>query len=62
MNAQERHYTKLFRQQRPDRGWNACYWDAKRHIYFREELAKRVNEHKRRSKAAKKAWAKRRAK
>jgi hypothetical protein len=61
MTKAERHYTTLFRKQRPDRGILECFWDAKRHIHFRATLSADVKAHAKRSKAAKKAWKTRRA-
>jgi len=61
MTKAERHYVQLYRKQDPTRPINECYWDAKRHIHFKETLRQQVEEHKRRSRAAKKAWKKRRA-
>ena len=39
----------------------AAYWAARRHVHFTETLKKDLATHKRRSRAAKKAWAKRKA-
>lgn len=61
MTSAERHYTMLFRQQRPTTPILTCYWDAKRHIHFRAKLSASVKDHAKRSKAAKKAWKTRRA-
>lgn len=61
MTKAERHFTTLFRKERPDRGILECFWDAKRHIHFRETLRATVKASANRSKAAKKAWKTRRA-
>lgn len=59
MTAAERHYTLLFRRERPTRPILECYLAAKRHIHFRADLSASVKAHKSRSRAAKKGWAKR---
>jgi hypothetical protein len=61
MTAAERHYTLQFRAAHPERPILECYWDARRHINFRERLSASVKEHAKRSKAAKKAWKSRKA-
>ena len=61
MTKRERHYTLLFRSQRPDRGWQQCLNDARRHINFVDDLSARVRGDKARSKNAKKGWKTRRA-
>lgn len=55
MTKTERHFTQLFRQQHPDRPMVECFWDAKRHIHFRETLRASLADHAKRSRAAKKA-------
>lgn len=61
MTSAERHYTLLFRAQRPDLGMQQCFHDARRHISFKKRLEADVAAHARRSKAAKKAWRVRKA-
>ena len=61
MTKRERHYTLLFRSQRPDRGLQQCLNDARRHIHFCDDLSARVRADKRRTKAAKAGWKTRRA-
>lgn len=61
MTQTERHFTLLFRSQRPDRGMLACFHDARRHVHFRATLSADVKAHAKRSRAAKKAWKTRRA-
>lgn len=39
----------------------AAYWAARRHVHFMDRMKKDIDTHKRRSRAAKKAWAKRKA-
>ena len=61
MTKTERHFTLLFRAQRPDTPILTCFWDAKRHIHFRQTLSADIKATAKRSKAAKKAWKTRRA-
>lgn len=61
MSPEVRHYTTLYRRQRPDQPILTCYWDARRTVHFRETLAADIKAHKKRSKAAKKAWKTRKA-
>lgn len=59
MTKTERHYTLLFRQS--GRGMQECFHDARRHIHFITTLKASVAQHAKRSKAAKKAAATRKA-
>ncbi len=61
MTKQERAWVLQLRRENPDRGFNDLLWDAKRHLHFRATLHASVAEHKRRSRAAKKAWKARKA-
>jgi len=61
MTNAERHFTLLFRSQRPDQGMQQCFHDARRHVHFRATLKADVKAFNKRSKAAKKAWKKRKA-
>ncbi len=60
MTPQVLHYTKLFRAE-SGRPILECYENARRHVHFMKTLSESVRAHKKRSRAAKKAWAKRRA-
>ena len=59
MTPTVRHYTKLFRTERPDRPILDCYWAARSFSYFRESLRKTVATSNKRSRAAKEAWKRR---
>ena len=61
MTKAERHYTLLFRRERPDRGMLECFYDAKRHIHFRKTLSADIAAHKRRSRASRQGWKTRKA-
>lgn len=54
------HYYRQFRANLTVPAEQA-YWDARRHVNFRERLKLMVNEGNRRSRAAKKGWKNRRA-
>lgn len=56
------HYYHQIRATRPDITALDAYWSAKRTVHFRATLAADVADHKKRSKAAKKAWKTRRTK
>ena len=60
MTPDVRHYTQQFRRDRPSVPILTCYWDARRHVYFRATLAADIKASAKRSKAAKKAWKTRR--
>jgi hypothetical protein len=62
MNTAVAHYYRKFRANNPLYPAAAAYQSARSFVYFRERLAKDVADHKKRSRAAKKAWKVRKAK